>query len=70
VTTANVDVSSRVSVHALVESATLLGEVHGVIGKTQFDLSSRLASNPNERETPLSSGALIGSAAVLVISLN
>jgi NAD(P)-dependent dehydrogenase (short-subunit alcohol dehydrogenase family) len=31
VTTATVDVSSRASVHALVENATLLGEVHGVI---------------------------------------
>jgi NAD(P)-dependent dehydrogenase (short-subunit alcohol dehydrogenase family) len=31
VTTATVDVSSRASVHALVESATSLGEVHGVI---------------------------------------
>ena len=31
VTTATVDVSSRASVHALVEKATSLGEVHGVI---------------------------------------
>jgi NAD(P)-dependent dehydrogenase (short-subunit alcohol dehydrogenase family) len=31
VTTATVDVSSRPSVHALVENATSLGEVHGVI---------------------------------------
>jgi NAD(P)-dependent dehydrogenase (short-subunit alcohol dehydrogenase family) len=31
VTTATVDVSSRASVHALVENATSLGEVHGVI---------------------------------------
>jgi NADP-dependent 3-hydroxy acid dehydrogenase YdfG len=31
VTTATVDVSSRTSVHALVETATKLGEVFGVI---------------------------------------
>jgi hypothetical protein len=32
VTTATVDVSSRASVHALVEQATSLGEVSGVMG--------------------------------------